>query len=88
MLYIDLIFCTNQDVKQNMVLMLPFSTNSVAISSMTKLIFMSMSTYMGGVFRQNMSVNHGIRVRQMFEILKNLLKTLIGEKVSDPFLYI
>ena len=52
-----------------MVLMLPFLTNAITISSMARLTFAYPS-------HQNMSVKYGITVKQMFKILKNLLKTL------------
>ena len=57
---------------QNMVFMLPFSTNAIKVLSMARLT----SVYHS---HQNMSVKHGITVKQMLQILKNLLKTLIGE---------
>ena len=61
-----------------MVLMLPFLTNVITISSMARLT----SVYPP---HQNMSVKYGITVNQMFKILQNLLKTLIGKKTPESF---
>ena len=63
-----------------MVLMFPFLTNVITILSMARLTFVYHS-------HQNMSVKYGITVKQMFKILKNLLKTLIGEKLLNPFFF-
>ena len=78
MSYIDLIFCTTK-MYQNIVLMRPLLTNVITISSMARLL----SVYLSN---QNMSVKYGITVKQMFKFSKNLLKTLIGEKLLNLFL--
>ena len=53
--------------------MLPFLANIITISSMARLTSANLS-------HQNMSMKSRITVKQIFIILKNLLKTLVGEK--------
>ena len=75
---IDLIYCT----KQNLI-----SKYGVDASIFDKchhnIIYGQISIYPS---HQNMSVKYEITVKQMFKILKNLLKTLIGEKLLNLFL--
>ena len=61
-----------------MVLMLPFLTNVITISSMAILT----SVYPP---HQNKSVKYGITVNQTSKILQNRLKTLIGKKTPESF---
>ena len=55
--------------------MLPFLANVIIISYMARLTSVYPSL-------QNMSVKYGSKAKQMFKVLKNLLKTLIGEELS------
>ena len=65
---------------QNMLLMFPFSTNIIAMSSAAR--FAS-----SHLFHQNISFKIGITVKQVLQILKKkLLKILITEKPLNFFL--
>ena len=59
--------------------LLSFLTNVITITSMAR----QTSVYHS---HQNISVKYGIAVKQMFKILRNLLKNLIAEKILNPFL--
>ena len=72
MLCIDFIFCTSRNVISKYGVDFSIFDKAITISSMARLT----SEYPS---HQYMSVKYGITVKQMFKILKNLLKTSIGE---------
>ena len=76
---IDLIFCINQNIISKYGVDVLFLTNAIIISSMAIMT----SVYPS---HRYMSVKYGITRKQMFKIVKNLLKILIGEKLLNPFL--
>ena len=76
---IDLIFCNKRNVISKYGVDASIFANVITILAMERLTFVYPS-------HQNMSVKYGITVKRMFKILKNLLKTLIGEKLLNPFL--
>ena len=79
---IDLLICSNQNVISK------YGADASIFGQCRHNIIYCMarltSVYL---YHQNMSMMYGVTVKQMFKILKNLLKTLIGEKLLNPFFF-
>ena len=79
---IDLIICTNQNIISK------YGADASIFGQFRHNIIYCMARLTSlYLLHQNMSLMYGVTVKQMFKILKNILKTLVGEILLNPFFF-